>query len=160
MHHLFASPLAPRSAARALRSALSRRRISSISSFVVNKAKANVVSEFTASSVLIPNVDGENWLLDRCDNRLRHKRLAGTTHVVAVFPTRHPLHKCMLVVNAWSAWRVGSAESVSFDAFPGANTSDPFALVKDDIKGLVGSVKELLGVDHPVLSTVAKYAYR
>ena len=48
-------------------------------------------------------------------------------------------------------------ETVDFGAFPGATSSDPFALVKDDIKGLVGSVKELIGVDHPVLSTVAKY---
>jgi hypothetical protein len=50
---------------RALRAA-SRRRISSVSSYLVNKAKENVASDFTASSVLIPSVDGEDWLLNRC----------------------------------------------------------------------------------------------
>ena len=46
---------------------------------------------------------------------------------------------------------------MDFSAFPGAEGSDPFALIKDDIKQLTGSVKELIGVDHPVLATVSKY---
>ncbi len=49
--------------------------------------------------------------------------------------------------------RVGA---VDYSFYPEATRTDPFALVKDDLNQLAGSVKELIGVDHPVLSTVAK----
>jgi hexaprenyl-diphosphate synthase len=36
---------------------------------------------------------------------------------------------------------------------------DPFALVSADLQGINTSIKALLGVDHPVLATVAKYFF-
>ena len=45
--------------------ASARRNMSAVSNYLVNKARENVVSNFTASSVLIPSVDGEDWLLNR-----------------------------------------------------------------------------------------------
>ena len=33
---------------------------------------------------------------------------------------------------------------------------DPFKLAADDLEGMTARIKEMLGVDHPVLSTVAK----
>lgn len=47
---------------------------------------------------------------------------------------------------------------VDLSAFPGASGIDPFDLVHDDLRKLAGNVKDLLGVQHPVLATVAKYA--
>lgn len=40
--------------------------------------------------------------------------------------------------------------------FPGARTVDPFEVVKPEMASLVDSIKSLLGVNHPLLSTVAK----
>ena len=40
-----------------------------------------------------------------------------------------------------------------------ANSGDPFGLVKDDINALAGGIKHLLGSDHPVLESCAKYFF-
>jgi geranylgeranyl pyrophosphate synthase len=40
-----------------------------------------------------------------------------------------------------------------------ANSCDPFALVDDDIRALAGGIKHLLGSDHPVLESCAKYFF-
>jgi geranylgeranyl pyrophosphate synthase len=42
---------------------------------------------------------------------------------------------------------------------PGATATDPFAVVSDDMAGLNANIKRILGVDHPVLSRVAKYFF-
>lgn len=36
---------------------------------------------------------------------------------------------------------------------------DPFILVQDEMAGINGSIKKILGLDHPVLSAVAKYFF-
>lgn len=41
----------------------------------------------------------------------------------------------------------------------GVADEDPFALVKADVAKLQGNIKNLLGSDHPVLETVAKYFF-
>lgn len=43
--------------------------------------------------------------------------------------------------------------------FPRASSLDPFDAVKPEMAGLVDSIKSLLGVNHPLLSTVAKYVH-
>lgn len=48
---------------------------------------------------------------------------------------------------------------LDLSAFEGARDTDPFSLVAADMQGLTGGIQELLGVDHPVLSTVAKYFF-
>ncbi len=40
-----------------------------------------------------------------------------------------------------------------------ANSGDPFALVEEDIIALAGGIKHLLGSDHPVLESCAKYFF-
>ncbi len=40
-----------------------------------------------------------------------------------------------------------------------ANSCDPFALVEEDIRSLAGGIKTLLGSDHPVLESCAKYFF-
>lgn len=37
--------------------------------------------------------------------------------------------------------------------------TDPFALVRDEMADINGSIKKILGTDHPVLSAVAKYFF-
>jgi geranylgeranyl pyrophosphate synthase len=57
----------------------------------------------------------------------------------------------------WREEEGGGALDLS--AFPGALTTDPFAYVASDLRGINASIKELLGVDHPMLSTVARYFF-
>ena len=53
----------------------------------------------------------------------------------------------------------GSGGVLDLSAFPGALSMDPFAAVSVDLRGINTSIKELLGVDHPILSTVARYFF-
>lgn len=55
----------------------------------------------------------------------------------------------------------GHPTDFSFDLskFPNAASIDPFAIVGPDLNGINANIKSLLGVDHPVLSTVAKYFF-
>ncbi len=53
----------------------------------------------------------------------------------------------------------GAEGALDFSAFPGAAAADPFALVAPDLRGINASIKQLLGVDHPILSTVARYFF-
>ena len=46
---------------------------------------------------------------------------------------------------------------LDMSAFPGAESMDPFELASDDMRDVSANIRDLLGVDHPVLSTVAKY---
>ena len=48
---------------------------------------------------------------------------------------------------------------LDLSAFPGAAATDPFSFVSSDLRGINASIKELLGVDHPILSTVARYFF-
>ena len=50
-------------------------------------------------------------------------------------------------------------EQLDLSAFPDAATVDPFDLVAADLRGINGNIKSILGIDHPVLSTVAKYFF-
>ena len=47
--------------------------------------------------------------------------------------------------------------TLDVSAFPDADDIDPFELASDDLRGMTSRIKDMLGVDHPVLSTVAKY---
>lgn len=49
--------------------------------------------------------------------------------------------------------------SLDVSAFPRSGGVDPFELVEGDMRGLAEDIKDILGVDHPVLSTVAKYFF-
>ena len=53
----------------------------------------------------------------------------------------------------------GDGGVLNLSAFPGALSMDPFASVSVDLRGINTSIKELLGVDHPILSTVARYFF-
>jgi geranylgeranyl pyrophosphate synthase len=37
--------------------------------------------------------------------------------------------------------------------------TDPFELIAPELRGINGSIKQILGIDHPVLATVAKYFF-
>jgi len=56
-------------------------------------------------------------------------------------------------------WDNDSEAALDLSAFPGALTTDPFSFVAPDLRGINTSIKELLGVDHPMLSTVARYFF-
>jgi len=45
------------------------------------------------------------------------------------------------------------------DLLDGVSQVDPFNLVQDEVVGLSENIKQLLGSDHPVLSTVARYFF-
>lgn len=49
--------------------------------------------------------------------------------------------------------------SLDLSSFPEVDSSDPFGLIQPDMRDLVANIKSLLGVDHPVLSTVATYFF-
>lgn len=49
-----------------------------------------------------------------------------------------------------------SRRALDLAKFPGVKSADPFDTVKPEMAGLVDSIKSLLGVNHPLLSTVAK----
>jgi len=49
--------------------------------------------------------------------------------------------------------------ALDLSAFPAAASTDPFSLVAPDLAGINASIKALLGVDHPVLATVARYFF-
>ncbi|KAA0156871.1 hypothetical protein FNF29_00980 [Cafeteria roenbergensis] len=51
------------------------------------------------------------------------------------------------------------ASAVDLSAHPGAAGVDPFALVGPDIDAMSASIRQLLGVDHPVLRNVAAYFF-
>ena len=53
----------------------------------------------------------------------------------------------------------GEQAALDFSSFPAAATTDPFAYVSTDLRSINSSIRELLGVDHPILSTVAKYFF-
>jgi|LauGreSBDMM110SN_4_FD.fasta_scaffold25465_2 geranylgeranyl pyrophosphate synthase len=65
-------------------------------------------------------------------------------------------------VETWK-WEVGlgSRPKMSIDELTkmGKSLTDPFKLVEKDISTLSGGIKELLGSDHPVLETCAKYFF-
>lgn len=44
-------------------------------------------------------------------------------------------------------------------AFPGAASTDPFTVVQGELAHVNANIKALLGVDHPVLETVARYFF-
>ncbi len=52
-----------------------------------------------------------------------------------------------------------SRTGLDMSKFPRASSLDPFDAVKPEMAGLVDSIKSLLGVNHPLLSTVAKYVH-
>ncbi len=52
-----------------------------------------------------------------------------------------------------------SVSSLTLDAFPELGSIDPFAAVAGDVRSMSDSIKDLLGVDHPVLGTVARYFF-
>jgi geranylgeranyl pyrophosphate synthase len=74
---------------------------------------------------------------------------------VDLYPPRAPvLHE------DGDAFRVDeSCDTLDLSAFPGAVGLDPFLLVGPDLRGINTSIKALLGVDHPVLATVARYFF-
>ena len=49
-----------------------------------------------------------------------------------------------------------SATTLNLTGFEHSDKVDPFELVNKDLSDLGKRIKELLGVDHPVLETVAK----
>ena len=59
-------------------------------------------------------------------------------------------------------WMVGLEEKPTMDyqeLVALANSCDPFSLVEEDIRSLAGGIKTMLGSDHPVLETCAKYFF-
>jgi geranylgeranyl pyrophosphate synthase len=50
-------------------------------------------------------------------------------------------------------------DALDLSAFPGAQSTDPFSAVSDQLAGLNASIKSILGVDHPVLEKVAAYFF-
>jgi len=48
---------------------------------------------------------------------------------------------------------------LSLDAFPDLGSVDPFAAVAGEVRSMSDSIKDLLGVDHPVLGSVARYFF-
>ena len=52
-----------------------------------------------------------------------------------------------------------SVDVLDMTSHPGAATTDPFAVVAEDMAGLNANIKRILGVDHPVLARVAKYFF-
>lgn len=52
-----------------------------------------------------------------------------------------------------------SADQLNLAAFPGAADVDPFSAVGAELRNINGNIKALLGIDHPVLATVAKYFF-
>jgi geranylgeranyl pyrophosphate synthase len=52
-----------------------------------------------------------------------------------------------------------SNDHLDLSAFPGAGSVDPFELVSAELRGINGNIKAILGIDHPVLATVAKYFF-
>lgn len=53
----------------------------------------------------------------------------------------------------------GGVAGLDLTAFPGASALDPFDTVREELSSLNASVRALLGVDHPVLETVARYFF-
>jgi len=53
---------------------------------------------------------------------------------------------------------LSSFERLDVSEFPTASRIDPFELAADDLAGMTQRIKEMLGVDHPVLATVARYS--
>ena len=51
------------------------------------------------------------------------------------------------------------ADVLDLTAHPGATAADPFALVAADLRGMNASIREILGVDHPVLAKVSSYFF-
>lgn len=65
-------------------------------------------------------------------------------------------------LNNGLEWMVdfGEKPRMSYDEMVTlANSGDPFGLVKEDINALAGGIKHLLGSDHPVLESCAKYFF-
>ena len=55
---------------------------------------------------------------------------------------------------------IGEKPQMSYDEMVTlANIGDPFGLVEKDISALAGGIKHLLGSDHPVLESCAKYFF-
>lgn len=52
-----------------------------------------------------------------------------------------------------------AAAALNLDKYPHVRSVDPFELVAEDVRSLSTNIKRILGVDHPVLSTVAKYFF-
>lgn len=52
-----------------------------------------------------------------------------------------------------------SSDALDLSEFPAALTVDPYARVAPEMARINGNIKALLGVDHPVLATVAKYFF-
>ncbi len=84
-----------------------------------------------------------------------------------LYPSTAPdLAALASALSSSSSTRLGMPESeggeqaaLDFSSFPAAATSDPFAYVSTDLRSINSSIRELLGVDHPILSTVAKYFF-
>ena len=49
--------------------------------------------------------------------------------------------------------------ALRLDAFPDLDQADPFALMGAEVRSMSDTIKDLLGVDHPVLGSVAKYFF-
>ena len=53
-----------------------------------------------------------------------------------------------------------AGDHLDLSRFPSAALNiDPFELVASELRGINGSIKQILGIDHPVLATVAKYFF-
>ena len=79
-----------------------------------------------------------------------------------LYPPSAPNLETLALASSSSSSSVPESEggdALDLSAFPGAATTDPFAFVSPDLRGINASIKQLLGVDHPVLSTVARYFF-
>jgi len=51
------------------------------------------------------------------------------------------------------------ADALDMTRHPGTVGADPYVLVADELAGLNSSIRSILGIDHPVLSKVARYFF-
>jgi hypothetical protein len=79
-------------------------------------------------------------------------RLTGPLQDEAVVPDFGPISAGDLCLDA-------TAQSLDLSSIPGGITTEPFQLVRADIKRLSGNIQGNLGVDHPALASVAEYFF-
>lgn len=105
---------------------------SAASDFLVSRARASVASEFAKAAAATPTAVSS----DLIDQPI----------------SSHPdINEATLLLE--------SRESLDVSAFPEIDSVDPFSIIQGDMRGLVDNIKGLVGVDHPVLSTVASYFF-